>query len=313
MVPGSFANVEERSSYWLLDTIGNPVRNALTLLLFASGYCFQLYAKNLLAGLPFIVGCVLLNVIRNVKIDPVRATSAKWEEVTPAKIAEVRDHCERVGRFAGRDWGCLVVVVMVFVVIIINPLIIRLVTSGFPILAIALDSVILFVALVFGGRRSAWTPPGLLQKTNVVKRMLEHELIKSTPGMQAIPYLEIGTSGKRTFPKDARIMFRFKDAPASFIGVQGQVSINNVKSSVYPYFYTVIIARPEFHLFDKVGSPELPGLTVEKDTDGEVEVVVIRQTTTKTSGYHTDAGAQDLILTQAIAVAKRILAPQPHQ
>jgi hypothetical protein len=37
----------------------------------------------------------------------------------------------------------------------------------------------------------------------------------------------------------------------------------------------------------RLGSP----LTVESNRDAEVEVIVIRQPTTKTSGYHTDAAA----------------------
>jgi hypothetical protein len=102
-------------------------------------------------------------------------------------------------------------------------------------------------------------------------------------------------------------MVRFKDAPKAFLGVQGQISINSVKGRPYPYFYVVVIARPEFGLFKKFPNAPIERCVVERKKTSEVDVMVIRQKTTKTSGYHTDERTQEYILTKALKIARMLL------
>ncbi|GAH17895.1 unnamed protein product, partial [marine sediment metagenome] len=129
-------------------------------------------------------------------------------------------------------------------------------------------------------------------------------VIKKDPSLQPTPYLRIGKAKKGSLPNDARILIKFKDAPSEFIGLQGQISINAVKAKKFPYFYVVIIAKHEFNLFEKFGKHSVKKLVIERKKTGEVDVIVIRQKTTKTSGYHTDKSVQDYILVNGLKLAK---------
>jgi hypothetical protein len=87
--------------------------------------------------------------------------------------------------------------------------------------------------------------------------------------------------------------------------------MNNVQGTQYPYLYAVIIARQSFALHDNYASVirrEAGRLTVESGSEKDVEVLVIRQTTSKTSGYHTDRGAVVRIAAIAWESVSRILA-----
>ena len=144
-------------------------------------------------------------------------------------------------------------------------------------------------------------------KAGIVKRMLESPLIKKYPETQTIPYLEVGESKKGSFPNDARLMVRFKDAPKDFIGLQGQISINSVKGRPYPYFYVVLIAKHSFDIMKRFGKQSFDKLVVERKKTSEVDVIVIRQRTTKTSGYHTNTKVQDYTLETGLKVVRALL------
>jgi hypothetical protein len=123
-----------------------------------------------------------------------------------------------------------------------------------------------------------------------------------------MPFLEVGqTKTGGTFPNDARLMVRFNQAPEDFIGVQFQISINNVKSTQYPYLYAVILAKPGFKLRDKFKDPKIDNLIMENEEADEADVIVIRQFTTQTSGYHTDTKTQEYIVSGCIQAVKDML------
>jgi hypothetical protein len=194
-----------------------------------------------------------------------------------------------------------------FGVTIVFPFLKELLSIPFPLIAAIINAAILFTGLALGGRKSAWMPYALDIKTAIIKRILDSPITKNDPSLQAVPYLEMGATKQGLFPHDTRILIKFQDAPQEFIGLQGQISINTVKSRNYPYFYVVLIARPEFNLLEKCGAPSLDNLVIEHKKTGEVDVVVIRQRTTKTSGYHTDVNVQDYILAAGIKLAKGLL------
>ena len=182
------------------------------------------------------------------------------------------------------------------------------ISPPFPVIATTVNAVILFSGLILSGRKSAWIPPGLDIKAEIVKRIIESPILKDDPSLAVAPYLEIGHAEKGSFPNDTRVLLRFANAPNTFIGLQGQISINTVRSKMYPYFYAVLIARHEFGLFDKYESPKvsLDRITIETKETAEVDVIVIRQTTTRTSGYHTNRETQNYLLETGIKIAKSL-------
>lgn len=301
--------MDEPKVYLVLEKISPRLRGAVSAILIAAGFLFQLSTHNILAGMPFIAVCVLLNIVKSITIKKVISEKLEWQEVTQQKIKEVMEHCRRVKKFQSGNVGCFfaLIIAVVFVGGFLFPFI-EEISPPFPIIATIVNALILFAGLILSGRKSAWMPNALDIKTEIVSKIMESPLIKSDPGLHVIPFLEIGRAGKGTYPNDARVLVKFKDAPDEFIGLQGQISINTVKGRSYPYFYVVLIARPGFGLLDKFKSLKagLHKVTVEQKKTGEVDVIVLRQTTTKTSGYHTDDRMQEYILREGIKAAKSL-------
>lgn len=300
--------MEEHKVYFIFDKISPGLRALISALLIITGFLFQFASKNILAGLPFIIACVVLNFIKGISIKRVVPKSLKWCEVTPQKIDQVFEQCKRINKFRSGDIGCIVTGFVVFVMVLSFgiPLLSVIGSISFPVVATVVNLFILFGGMALSGRKAAWMPRALDVKTEVVKRMLDNPLIRSDPALQIIPYLEIGEDKKGSFPNDTRFLIKFKDAPDDFIGLQGQISINAVKGRNYPYFYVVLLAKPSFNLFEKFGKKTLDRCVIERKKTGEVDVIVIRQRTTKTSGYHTNPGMQDYILKHSLEFAREL-------
>lgn len=301
--------MEEHRIYLFFDTISAQLRNVVSFLLIATGFLFQLSSRNILAGIPFIIVCLVLNLMKGVSIKRIRPTNVTWQQVTPEKIEQVSVQCKKIKKFRGSGAGAIVVVVFFLIMWFTfgMPLLKALSSFPFPLIATITNAVILFSGLALTGHKSAWMPNALDIKIEIVKRLINSALIKADPVLQAVPYLEIGETEKGTVPMDARLLIKFNNAPETFIGLQGQISINTVKSRDYPYFYVVLLAKPEFSLFEKFGKHVLDKLTVEQKETADVDVIVIRQHTTKTSGYHTDEDTQDYILKNGIMLAKKLV------
>ncbi|UCD05526.1 MAG: hypothetical protein JSV98_10525 [candidate division WOR-3 bacterium] len=296
--------------YLLFDKISPRLRILVSVILIAAGFLIQVSTRHILAGMPFVILCALLNVVKSVSVKKPMPDKTEWQQVTPKKIDEVLEHCRKIKKFRSGNLGCLIgfVIFLVFAGGFLFPVIQEL-SVPFPLVATVVNACVLFIGLGLSGRRTAWMPRALDTKVAIVKGIIDSPLVKNDPSVQGIPYLEMGHAQQGIFPNDTRILIKFKDGPEDFIGVQGQISINSVKSRNYPYFYVVLIARPGFGLFEKFAALKvaLNNVTIEKKKTKEVDVIVVRQTTTKTSGYHTDGKMQNYILTSSVKAAKRLL------
>lgn len=300
--------MEEHRVYLFFDKISARLRNFVSLLLIATGFLFQLSSRNILTGIPFIVACLVLNLMRGISIKRIRPRNVTWEQVTPEKIEQVSVQCRKIKKFRSSGAGALVVLFIFFIMgLSFGMPLLKASSFPFPLIATIVNAIILFSGLALTGRKSAWMPNALDIKIEIVKRLIGSTMIKEDPVLQAIPYLEIGGTKEGTVPMDTRLLIKFKNAPEAFIGLQGQISINTVKSRNYPYFYVVLLAKPEFSIFEKLGKHLLDKLTIERKETEEVDVIVIRQHTTKTSGYHTNEGTQDYILKNGIQLAKKLV------
>lgn len=298
--------MEPTPSYVIFDKITPALRMAFSSILLLAAYLLQLSTRNVLTGLPFVIFCMVMNLIKNVKVRAEQAEELKWQEVTSAKIDQVVEQCRRIKKFQSANIGCVLVFLLVvgWMSIIVMPAFRLSIRYS----ALIIDGVILVAGLALSGRKSAWLPNALNVKAAIVQRILASTLVKD-PEVQIMPFLEVGqTKAGGTFPNDARLMVRFSKAPEDFIGVQFQISINNVKGTQYPYLYAVILAKPGFKLPERFKDPKIDNLIMENEEADEVDVIVIRQFTTQTSGYHTDTKTQDYILSGCIQAVKGMLA-----
>ena len=302
--------MEENRVYLFFDRISPRLRGVVSIILIVAGFLLQLSTKNILVGMPLILLCVVINLIKGISIRRPQPVDSKWQEVTPDRIDQVLQQCRRVKKFKSQNLGCFIIAVLVllFMGVFLFPLW-EATPLPFAGTVTVVNAVVLFGGLVISGRRSAWLPRALDMKAEIIKRVTELPIVRDDPRIKVAPYLEIGQTAKGNFPGDIRVLLKFNDAPETFIGIQAQISINTVKSTMYPYLYTVIIARPEFALFDKFKSLQVTPdrIAIETKRADNVDVIVIRQTTTKTSGYHTNSEAQQYILSKSIEFVKRML------
>lgn len=155
----------------------------------------------------------------------------------------------------------------------------------------AVDAGVLLLPHWFTGLRRGWKPVSLRQEVDAVETALNAIEHYGEPPCQIQPMFEMGGADK-TAPVGARAFVRFPDAPEDFLGLQFQVSVNDVQGTKYPYLYAVLVAKQNFGLIVKHADSirargQFENLTIETNVEDDVEVIVIRQPTTKTSGYHT--------------------------
>ena len=113
--------------------------------------------------------------------------------------------------------------------------------------------------------------------------------------------------GEGEVPRDVKAVLVPAGAPESFLGLQMQVCINSVQGNDYPYFYCVLVAKPELGLLQRPLPFPPKKIVVEPERQGEVDVLVIRQTTTKNSGYHTKDKAAANIFLYALELARQVV------
>ncbi len=109
-------------------------------------------------------------------------------------------------------------------------------------------------------------------------------------------------------PCDVKGLVAFHNAPEGFLGIQVQVSINSIQGTDYPYCYCVIVTTPEFSAKRGLELSPPPGnIVTEPEYNQGVNIIVIRQETTRTSGYHTKPAAARAIFAYAVAQARQII------
>jgi hypothetical protein len=130
---------------------------------------------------------------------------------------------------------------------------------------------------------------------------------------------------KTKIPTDIKFRVDIANAPEDFLGLYGQVVLNNVQGKLFPYFYCVLVAKKgdldlsklealntpltkqeEKGFFKKLTSMEKDKIITEYKLQQDVQVLVVRQFTTKKSGYHTKMEMEDSILRLSISMAKTL-------
>lgn len=158
----------------------------------------------------------------------------------------------------------------------------------------AADVAVLLIPHWITGTRRGWRPTELIQQVGSLETALNAIERFEDPPCQVQPMLQLAGKDQHRTPVAARVFVRFPDGPEEFLGIQFQVSLNDVQGTKYPYLYAVIVAKKTFGLLEThlaSVARSAPSLTVEPSSEDDVEVIVIRQPTTKKSGYHTNAGA----------------------
>lgn len=282
----------------------------------------------------FIVGCVILfvgnlfllvdgydNRVKFGAFDP----GAKWDKVEKEKFAQLIEMQKKMKKWdrsaidCSSGCGCS----MMLVVLAAGAGLIFLGEDmdNKAIFVLGIDLILLLLPHWLTGLRRVSTVVniGLAKKINVIQEVVAD--CKTALGENGVEYyMLLSGKGDIKVPKDIKFKVDMKGHHPDFLGLYGQVVMNDVQGTLYPYFYTVLVAKKGYGMEIQKGnvvgigsnpSAELPGflskllpipkgpsVTKSLKKQKDVEVLVIRQTTTKQSGYNTDrVVAKNIFLT----------------
>jgi len=297
----------------LWKSLAYPKRISLSFGLILAGLIMQLLMVALLPGAILILCGNLLLIVRGYdnrisagKFDPASA----WEKVKKNKFFEVerlhRDiiKWDRSALDATNKLGFFVLVVISAVIGIIYMQ--GDSTSDNTLTIIAWDAGLLLLPHWLTGIRSILTKPNLVLKIKAFKTVLNDKKYPLPADCEVDYYMMLSGADTRV-PVDVKVRLNIKDQHKDFMGLYGQIVTNEVNGKTFPYFYVVLVAKEGFgldNIFQSFAPPR--GVTKEFEKQTNVEVFVIRQTTTRTSGYHTKKKQMGTILKAGIDLAASV-------
>lgn len=314
-----FPSVQQRDSvrfYWAKD-LPYKTRISLFFSLLIIGLALQIATLLPWFGLPFLIAASVLMAVKGYD-SRVRLKAytkdAQWTQVPITKFVELEDFRKRHQRW-DRDlldisnWlGCFAFIGFICAGGLLSLLLGFIARDKGVALILATDWVVVVVPFWFTGLRSILKHANLEIRIKLVLTLYDYFIkIKEDPD-EFVPQLMLG-KGKdnKTVPVDARFLVRFVGMPEAFYGLQAQINLNVVQGTSYPYFYCVLVAKPGFGLGSyKKTVTTTSKIICEYQTDANAEVLIIRQKTTKTSGYHTNKKQCEEILKSALIAGRLI-------
>jgi hypothetical protein len=285
------------------------------------GILLQLFASFWLGFILVVIGSAL-SWIKGYKPDAKTIPdSEKWSQVTPDEFSKILSKNEQMKKWdidafdiTNSLGGCLFIgtgALFFITFFVIEGAIGSQVAWYF-----AFDAIAILAPHWFTGTREYLKKDQLIIKIQLLQKVMD--ALSKPSDVQVLPMLETNDvkTGSKTgqIPNDARLMLKFLNAPEYFLGVQVQISINNVQGTDYPYLYCVVLARTKNGLFTKkakeVKSAQdnaVINLAFEKQKSDDVDVLVIRQFTTKTSGYYTNPSACFKIVETAVNLTRELI------
>jgi hypothetical protein len=275
-------------------SLAYQVRLALSFFLILVGFYIQYQSLALLPGLLFVFGGNLLLLVKGydsrIKLGSY-SPDAEWVKTGKEQLEKIVQLNNKAKKW---DSSALDITSGLGVFFFILSLVVLLIIYNSDIFSSeSINTIVVFnIAFLlyphwFTGVKRITTTPKLLNKISIYQNLLK--ALGNSVSTETIDYL-IYVKGKDTkFPDDVKIKVMFKDQPEGFLGLYAQVSLNNVQGQDYPYFYVVLVAKDGFGMLDKYYNSIITSANVikEKSREEGVEIIVIRQYTTKTSGYHT--------------------------
>jgi hypothetical protein len=287
-------------------SLAYSTRLAISLGLIAAGLAVQVATESFLwGGMLLVLGNLFLlvsgydNRVDLVTYDP----NAEWTRVELSRLAELRRLDRDIRRW---DTSALDVTnplgLVAFFVVAAGMAALGFFFPG-PVRILVFDAALLLLPHWLTGIRSVLRLPGLLVKVETLQRLLAAS--DDAIAGHDVQLLMLLRGGDTRIPDDVKLRIMPAGRHEDFLGLYGQVVLNEVQGRSYPYFYVVLVARRGFGLHQVFRKYRAPGgITREMKPQDEVDVLVLRQTTTKKSGYHTDPAAAETIFREGLKLAE---------
>lgn len=285
---------------------------------FAAGFSLacladQTWLQNL--GLAIILAGHLPLWVRTQTNAPGGATPAHeevWVPVEDAWLARVLAHERRGERWDTTPWdfsnrrGKTIFIVLMVALAGVPFVAGTLLWSGF-LLRFSHAVPFLLGPLWFNGIRTVWNPSELRKKGEALAVARAAAAEPPQGSFDFIPMLALREGLRGRYPVDARLMLRpSRDDSSGFLGIQIQVSINNVQGKDYPYLYAVVLGKGTFSLPGVAGRRRVGGVDLVSEF-GEKEGVrfnVIRQHADKSGGWSTEPAQIAVIVNEALRAGR---------
>lgn len=308
-------SLEERGivvfHFWPFMAYGK--RLALSLTLVAAGLFLQFLTGSFMAGaLLLLVGSVLLcvqgyhNRVESGGFSP----GSDWENVDIQRLHDLQELDRKMLRWNRSGMDVTNILGLIILGIVAAPsayAAFHYLEYGFAPYPPGIR-ILLFNALVLlgphwiTGTRRILRLPKMMVKVEALEALLNSARREIDEAQVTVMML---LRGEAKIPEDVKLRIRIPDAPEQFLGMYVQVVTNDVKGTSYPYAYVVLVARQGYGLESATKDIAPPkGVIKEFKLENDVEVLVIRQHTTKTSGYHTKPPVAAMIFNAGLTMAK---------
>ncbi|MDD3875924.1 MAG: hypothetical protein PHT69_04845 [Bacteroidales bacterium] len=289
-------------------------RLMISFLLIGVGFFLQFYSFMLFPGVFLVFAGNLLLLIKGydnrLKMGSYTHDS-KWEFISNEQVNKLLNLHKRIiswDRSAfdiTNSLGVLIFIVMLIVVII---LIANSSNYNKSYIILSVNIVFLFFPHWVTGVKKILTMPVLILKINLLLKMLSDAGDKIKDFKIQYQILLKGDKKKsNVLPQDIKIKVSSGNDEEGFLGLYGQITTNDISGTMYPYFYVVLVAKQNFQLKERTKNYNPPsGLIKEYTTQSEVDVLILRQFTTRTSGYHTKAKVVNQIFIEGLALLKNV-------
>ena len=318
--------------FFLAKSLPYRMRMLLVFSALAGGLGLQLTA-GFWFGYPLLVLGLLLGMNSGYDAAPKRTGTETWERVTPDEYAKIELRAEELKSwdddFFDGTSGAGLAGLATAVVVCVIAYGLAAAAWNFPDaywVYFALDAAVLILPLWFIGTRDYLRKAKLIIKIGLLKNIMEALNDPSDAQVQPMLALQTTEAGGKE-PEDARLMIKLVGAPKEFYGIQAQLSINSVQGKDYPYLYCVLIAKsgsgllngweaftaqPERGFLENLVSSLLSRgaggkLVYEPSSPGEVDIIVVRQETTRTGGYFTPPAAARAVVRGSMDLARQLL------
>lgn len=289
------------------------LRLLLAFFLIVVGFLIQYYG-SLLPGLFFLVGGNSLLLVKGydnrIKLGKLKL-SGEWVKTDRQHIEQIIELNKKM-RFWDRSAFDVTnasgrALFIFFLSVLFIFWLLAYGTDNYYMQFLAVDAAFLFIPHWLSGLKRITTLPFLMLKIGIYKKLLkDNEEIVKDLDINFMVYVK-GEDAK--LPTDIKMKVDFKNAPEDFMGMYAQISLNNVQGRYYPYFYVVLVAKNSLQMTNKYFNRINVSRSIikEKSNENNLDIIIIRQHTTKTSGYHTPRKVVNKIFLKGLAVAEIIL------
>jgi hypothetical protein len=299
--------------FHLWKSLPYGLRMFLSFFLISVGFIIQYYG-NLWMGLLFVFGGNLLLLVKGydnrVKLGKYSA-EGEWVKTDKEHLQDIVEINKKLKKwdqspFDITNSGGIALFIFISLSLFIMYTI-AISEYNYTLEFLAIDIAFLFFPHWFSGLKRITTTPLLMQKIAIYNKLMkQHEELLKDKKISFMIYVK-GEDVK--LPNDVKMKVDFNNQPESFMGMYAQISLNNVQGKLYPYFYVVLVAKKELDINNKyfnsinVSKP----IIKEKSTENNMDIIIIRQYTTKTGGYFTKPKAINKIFSKGLEAAELII------